>query len=733
MALARWIKQFRIFYKSRYGKAGFWILLIFAVIAMISPIIAPLPYSYIAPSIDTHVAKMRFEGNITNLPAGSQFTPIVSSSTGATGSYVVYYAMSNGKVYAMGLGGSSDTATGRIFNITTINVNSTNTMFAPSVITFSDFQHLLTLESLSLSNFLVTGTSNGSLSVSKIVWSGGTTGTGHPELNNTYNYSENGSLVYSPVTSSEELGVIIPAYVPFYNVKNASQISNTGGSEALLFTVTENSTGYYLNGFTADPLVHLWSVFVSSSTKPSEPVYYGSFFSSVSGSEVIMSVGNRLIAYSPGSGHENWNVSFNSTLIGQTLYIPSGYQFNPTINNSLFLATSDNIVYGVYLNNHTAYRILNTSSPINYISTDPSSLGVFPAYFLTETNFSLYLTAQGNMSQFTSTQFQLPTEHGSFIYSPIYDENSATFIIASSYGLLVSVQGSLGQYPITWSVTLPKYNVTQPDVFLDSATGRYEIGVLSQAGHLFVYDAQAYNINPIPPTLHAPSGNSYLLGTNIAGQDVFNQFIQSFTYDWFLGLVIGVAIILVATLVAMIIGYVGGASGSVLETVSLAVYLIPGLALLIALASVLGPGYLNIIFIITFISWPFTTFTLIGLVRQIKIRSYVESARLSGAGTLSILRRHVMPNIAPLLIYLLALSIDGAVAGVSTLQFLGLAPLTTPTWGGMLSLLLGNFFLASGAPWWVLPPAIALTMFIFAFIFVSRGLDEVVNPRLRRR
>ncbi|EQD38036.1 Binding-protein-dependent transport system inner membrane component, partial [mine drainage metagenome] len=105
----------------------------------------------------------------------------------------------------------------------------------------------------------------------------------------------------------------------------------------------------------------------------------------------------------------------------------------------------------------------------------------------------------------------------------------------------------------------------------------------------------------------------------------------------------------------------------------------------------------------------------------------------SGAGFFGIMRRHILPNIAPLTLYLLSLAISGGVAAVAGLQFLGLAPLNLSTWGGMLNSVLGNFYYAVLAPWWVLPPAIALTMFIFAFIFASRGLDEVVNPRLRRR
>ena len=51
----------------------------------------------------------------------------------------------------------------------------------------------------------------------------------------------------------------------------------------------------------------------------------------------------------------------------------------------------------------------------------------------------------------------------------------------------------------------------------------------------------------------------------------------------------------------------------------------------------------------------------------------------------------------------------------------------------MLNPLENDFFAAANAPWWILPPTIALTLFIMAFIFISRGVDEVVNPRIRRK
>lgn len=733
--LIRMRRQFGIYHKSPYGKAGLYILIIFAVIAVLSPVLAPQPYSYIAPSIDTHVAHMRFESSAANASGNSQYMPLEASSTVSTGSYVLYYSTTSGKVYSDGFGGSQSTPLNSTTQLMNLHLNATNSLFSPDIATFSSYSHFVTRETLQLSNFIIAGTQNGTVTTGQVKWSGGELASGSPELVGISSVQENGTLVHAPVSNSQKLTTTIPTYVPFYGVSSQSQVTGTtSGTLASFYTVTHNSTGYYLNAYRADPLSHQWSIKVSSSQMPSKPVFYGSFFTAPSGQIVLEEVGNSLIAYSAGNGTVKWTKTFSSGLVGHQPYIPEKYQFRTQPANGAFVATSNNNVYLVYMGNGSARKVLHTSTTVNYIASSPGSSG-FPSYLVTESNSTLYMTIQNNGGSFLTKEFNVPKADGSFNFLPSYDENSASFMIGSSKGYMVSVKATLGQYPFTWQAKVGNgtKSLTQPLVFLDSATGRSEIGVIDQNGSIFAYDAIPKSLNPIPPTLHTQSGNVYLLGTNIEGQDVFSQFIQSFVFDWYLGIAIGIAVMVIAVVVAMLVGYMGGIIGSSLETITLAIYLIPGLALLIALASVLGAGYTNIILIVTFISWPFTTFTLIGLVRQIRSRAFVESARLSGAGTMYILRKHVLPNIAPLLLYLLALSIDGAITGVSTLQFLGLAPLTTPTWGGMLSPMLGNFFLAARAPWWVLPPAIALTMFIFAFIFVSRGLDEVTNPRLRRR
>jgi len=740
--------------KSRYGKAGFYILLTFAVIALLSPILAPQPYSYIAPGIDTHIAKERaaIDLRVNNSSAANNLTyfgPLASSAS-TTGSYVIYYAVSNGSLYSEGIGSTNTTPVNSSFYLYNIPVNSTNQMLSPIIFPLLNYQALISGGQYQLSNFILLSTTNGNLYIGKAGWTGVQVGSGKPTFVAVSHASVNGTIVSPPVSDSIPLQFTLPPFVPFYNIpSNYYNPSNEIGNPGFVYVVSHNITGYYLNEFQAFPLVHRWTIKLNTDTAPRNVLYYGSFFLlGLAGdqSSVIVSYSNNLSAYSPVNGTLVWNVHTNSTIV-QGPYIPKDYQRQSNSYNSIFIATANNNVYSINLATRNFTLIFHSSSKITGFSSSYGSVG-FPTVLVSETSSSVYITSRlfstshnstnttnVSRSNYTTRNFALPSGYGSYLTNPVFDSFASTFIIASSNGLLFSLQTGNGSYPFTWSATLtPRpVNVSQPISFYDVATGRSVIGVIASTGMFYIYDTNAYDLNPIPPTFHTVSGAIYPLGTNEEGQDLFAQFIQSFWTDWLLGVMIGIATIAVALIAAMVIGYKGGAVGSIFEVISLSVYLIPGLALLIALQSVIGSSFTNLVWIVTIVSWPFTTFTLIGIVRQIKSRTFVEAARVSGAGFFGIMRRHILPNIAPLTLYLLSLAISGGVAAVAGLQFLGLAPLNLSTWGGMLNSVLDNFYYAVLAPWWVLPPAIALTMFIFAFIFASRGLDEVVNPRLRRR
>lgn len=725
-------RQFKIFYRSRYGKAGFYIIAIFVVITMLEPVLVTHPsYSYLAPAADTSYAKEITSATISPAGGSTLYKPMASSLT-VGGTRGVYLGSSNGTIYFMGLGASSQTPSGKIFTLANFHPSSGNKMLQPSMASLESYQKFITVSIASLNDFIYTGFQNGTIYVGQVT-SGALAHT-TPSYQAVSQVTVNGTLVYGPVSTAPGLYYVIPQNVPFYGT--TSPFSQTSGT---FMAVSQNTSGYYLTSYFADPLTQHWTLKLPGSSTPSAPTYLGAFYSQSSYRDHAMafiSQGNTLYGISAVNGTIMWKHSFASSVSMQSgMRIPRDYQDIYAPYDSVFMSTTSGNVYQVYSSNGTAVLLHSAGKQLTSLSVSKGSSG-FPTKILAITPNSAAFLSEPSPGNVTVQNLTLSRTGGGYYTKAVYDGTSTSFIIASSGGLLLSISATTGgSTPFLWSasVTHSPKNTTGLLYLIDSNTGIGAVSTTTNQGQIVLYNAIAVNGNPIPPTFHTPTGATFPLGTTEGGHDVWSQFIQSFGIDWEFGISIGLSVIVLAVLVAMYVGYKGGFIGSALETGSLALYLIPGLALLIAIASLLGPSLINLIFAVGFIGWPFTAFTLIGVVRGVKARTYVEAARLMGSKSGSILRRHVLPNIGPLLLYLLALSISAGVGAVSGLEVLGIAPLLTPTWGGMLHSVLNDYFYSVTAPWWVFPPTIALSMFIFSFIFVSRGMDEVVNPRLRRR
>ena len=726
--LARLKKQWKIFYSSAYGKAGFYIILILAVIAIISPAIQlqSNPSTYVAPSIDTTIPKLvsyNFAGN-TSLGSTDQISSYGSSTT-ITGSNWVYSVNNNGQLVALQLETPSSTTRGKLVNFANLSLGGTP--IGMSVFTLIEGANPFT-GAQTMANYILVSSSSGKIFLSRISDISPTGGVTTPRIVSTENLSLDGKFLIPPVSSVLPVDQPSIPSIPYYSSSIPGASSNVGR----IFAVIENSTGLYLVGINDAGM----DVYMSRSLpfdNVSSLYFYGSFFPSSGSQLVLISSGSSIYAF-----HVNGSLAWASSIKGMEftgqMQIPDAYQRSVSSYNSIF-AVADNStsssVYRIYASNGTTSLIYSFPTQISSISSSYGSTG-FPSSLLIISGSEGYVV---NGPNHLLGKVSLASGVGPYTNRPVYDPSSNSYIISSTEGALFSLSGSLGSNPFYWGM-LPKASmkgITQPELILNAATGTESITFRAGDGYIYVYSASGISINPIPPTFRTPSGNIFPLGTNSEGNDVWSQFIGSFIPDWVVGVAVGLIGIVVAVIFGMIIGYYRGFISVAVDTITLVIYLIPGLALLIALTSVLKPSLTNIILVLSFTAWPFTTFTVLGIIRSVKQRTFVDAARVSGAGTLQILRRHMMPNILPLLIYLTSISISGAVGAIATLQFLGIAPLTILTWGGMLNPLYDNYYLAAVAPWWVLPPTIALTLFVMGFIFLSRGVDELVNPRLRRR
>jgi peptide/nickel transport system permease protein len=229
-------------------------------------------------------------------------------------------------------------------------------------------------------------------------------------------------------------------------------------------------------------------------------------------------------------------------------------------------------------------------------------------------------------------------------------------------------------------------------------------------------------------------GNSWgLLGTDDGGFDIWSQFVYGAQLSLLVGLTATFIGIGLGLLVGLLAGYLGKLVDEILMRFTDMMLVIPTLPLLIVLVAVLGASLFNVIIVLGFLGWMGFARLIRSQVLSIRERPYIEAAKAAGAGTGYITVRHIFPNIVSLTYVNLALSVPAAIVGEAALSFLGLSDSSTITWGRML-----QFFAEAGGTsqiywWWILPPGIGIAVLSLAFILLGFAMDEIFNPRLRKR
>jgi len=261
-----------------------------------------------------------------------------------------------------------------------------------------------------------------------------------------------------------------------------------------------------------------------------------------------------------------------------------------------------------------------------------------------------------------------------------------------------------------------------------SASGTYSYGV-----QVTFYGPATINLDHLQLQLFGTAWG--LLGTDYAGSDVYTQFVYGARISLLVGLLsagIGIGLGLVVGLLA---GFLGRFVDEVLMRFTDMMLVIPGLPLLIVLVAVLGPNIWNLIIVIGFLGWMGFARIVRSQVLTVRERPFVEAARASGAGTGRIIVKHIFPNLVSLTYVNLALTVPGAILSESALAFLGLSDPSVTSWGHMFYNLQTSGDLVRFPPtwWWVLPPGFGIALVSLSFILLGYALDEIFNPRLRKR
>lgn len=220
----------------------------------------------------------------------------------------------------------------------------------------------------------------------------------------------------------------------------------------------------------------------------------------------------------------------------------------------------------------------------------------------------------------------------------------------------------------------------------------------------------------------------YLLGTDQSGRDVLSRLIYASRVSLLVGVAsTGIAMV-IGVVLGLVSGYFGGWMDMVLMRITDMVMAFPYIMLILVVASLVGPGMWNIIFILGFLNWPGVARLVRGNVLAIKESNYIKAAKVSGLSTPRILFGQILPNtVAPILVNATS-GIALAILDEAALSFLsmGVQP-PAASWGNMLNGAQSLTILTS-QPWLWLPPGLAIVLTVLSINFMGDALRDALDP-----
>ena len=223
--------------------------------------------------------------------------------------------------------------------------------------------------------------------------------------------------------------------------------------------------------------------------------------------------------------------------------------------------------------------------------------------------------------------------------------------------------------------------------------------------------------------------SSHWLGSDALGRDTMSRLIYGSRTALMVGfLTVGIASIVGVTL-GLIAGYFGGFLYSVIMRCIDAVMCFPMLLMALIMAAVLGGGIQNVIIALSVAIIPHYTRVTCGMTLSIKENDYVKAAQLMGAGNISVILKHVLPNILHPLLVLMTMQLGSLILAEASLSFLGIG-IEPPgaAWGAMVN---DGYKHLVRNPVLSFAPGLAIMMTVFAFNMVGDGLRDALDPRLR--
>lgn len=285
---------------------------------------------------------------------------------------------------------------------------------------------------------------------------------------------------------------------------------------------------------------------------------------------------------------------------------------------------------------------------------------------------------------------------------------------------------------------------------LSSSTGRVQAVGLIILGILVCMAVFAPLLSPYGPSdpvcepFLEPEGG-HPLGCNDAGQDLWSQLLYGTRVSLTVGVIVAGLSTLIATLLALVAGYSagsveargGGRKGGWLDQIIMRVVdvslALPFLPLVIVLGVYFGASVQTQIIVITVVMWAYPVRELRAQVLSIRSMTYVEASKSMGAGGIFIGLRHILPELAPLIVPQFVRIAHNAILVEASLSFLGLGDPLQNSWGSTLFHANARAaFLTGSWTWWIVPPGLAIGFTVLSFAFIGYGFDASLGKPRRK-
>jgi peptide/nickel transport system permease protein len=253
-----------------------------------------------------------------------------------------------------------------------------------------------------------------------------------------------------------------------------------------------------------------------------------------------------------------------------------------------------------------------------------------------------------------------------------------------------------------------------------------------------VWDRNVYDpvigIDQAIPFHPAPPSTAHPLGTDPLGRDVLSQLMFGARAAFTLGILAAIVTVSIATTVGALSAYFGGLIDTIFMRLADLIIMTPTITILIVMAALFDITFTHLAVIIGLLGgFGGATIIIKSQALTIKVRAYIEAARVAGGGHAHIIFNHIIPNLLPLSFLYMMFTVTSAIALEAVLSFFGLLNIRM-SWGLMIYTTQRAGYLLDMSRWWLIFPAgLAITLLCAAFYLVGRALDEVVNPRLRKR